>query len=125
MYIYGGTVDNNVRSGEIYRFQVSSSVMQWNLILSYTAWFVIISSCHIHFHMQYCIYIEYIVMVKACALQSHFNNVYVTNGGSQVAVTPTHPTPSGRNCCRPHLTGTRQYIRIHILISACSFHVCV
>lgn len=24
MYIFGGTVDNNVRSGEMYRFQVSS-----------------------------------------------------------------------------------------------------
>ena len=24
MYIFGGTVDNNVRSGEIYRFQFSS-----------------------------------------------------------------------------------------------------
>lgn len=23
MYIFGGTVDNNVRSGEMYRFQVS------------------------------------------------------------------------------------------------------
>lgn len=24
MYIFGGTVDNNVRSGEMYRFQVSN-----------------------------------------------------------------------------------------------------
>lgn len=24
MYIFGGTVDNNIRSGEMYRFQVSS-----------------------------------------------------------------------------------------------------
>lgn len=25
MYVFGGTVDNNVRSGDMYRFQVNSS----------------------------------------------------------------------------------------------------
>lgn len=29
MYIFGGTVDNNVRSGEMYRFQVSVSHLYW------------------------------------------------------------------------------------------------
>lgn len=38
MYIFGGTVDNNVRSGEMYRFQVSRCVLssvfstQWHII---------------------------------------------------------------------------------------------
>ena len=27
MYVFGGTVDNNVRSGEMYRFQVSSLLL--------------------------------------------------------------------------------------------------
>lgn len=28
MYIFGGTVDNNVRSGEMYRFQVSVEIFK-------------------------------------------------------------------------------------------------
>ncbi len=28
MYIFGGTVDNNVRSGEMYRFQVSVKILK-------------------------------------------------------------------------------------------------
>lgn len=27
MYIFGGTVDNNVRSSELYRFQVNSQIL--------------------------------------------------------------------------------------------------
>lgn len=39
MYIFGGTVDNNVRSGEMYRFQVSIKPLLafpafWTLFLS-------------------------------------------------------------------------------------------
>lgn len=36
MYIFGGTVDNNVRSGEMYRFQVgvkSTSLLRYTTIV--------------------------------------------------------------------------------------------
>lgn len=34
MYIFGGTVDNNIRSGEMYRFQVGLTDL-WNRWLSH------------------------------------------------------------------------------------------
>ena len=33
MYIFGGTIDNNVRSGELYRFQVSQAETVWQISL--------------------------------------------------------------------------------------------
>ena len=45
MYIFGGTVDNNVRSGEIYRFQVSvlvvSHLTEWLVVSLLTEWLVV------------------------------------------------------------------------------------
>lgn len=40
MYIFGGTVDNNVRSGEMYRFQVS--VKPWLLFSCPAFWTLVI-----------------------------------------------------------------------------------
>lgn len=34
MYIFGGTVDNNIRSGEMFRFQVCNSVARYIRIYS-------------------------------------------------------------------------------------------
>lgn len=42
MYIFGGTVDNNVRSGEMYRFQVSIETWLW--FCSPAFWTLIVSS---------------------------------------------------------------------------------
>ena len=33
MYVFGGTVDNNIRSGQMYRFQVAITIVNLNLLI--------------------------------------------------------------------------------------------
>lgn len=41
MYIFGGTVDNNVRSGEMYRFQVCVKQTFFVVILCFTLYSIL------------------------------------------------------------------------------------